>query len=127
MLPSRTLYQIGISKNNLFYGDDEIVFEYVNTFSSSGIKNYTYNHSIYKSGYRYYGQSIGASIDADSKMFLIQYKRNDFDLKLIEGHINFNDNSKNVWGNKFNNIKGLYIKNLLLGETISTFKHLQVI
>ena len=47
MLPSRTLYQIGISKNNLFYGDDEIVFEYVNTFSSSGIKNYTYNHSIY--------------------------------------------------------------------------------
>ena len=55
-------------------------------------------------------------------MFLIQYKRNDFDLKLIEGHINFNDNSKNVWGNKFNNIKGLYIKKSLIRRNNFNFQ-----
>ncbi len=36
-------------------------------FLDNGIPNSAYNHSIYRSGYRYYGQSIGASTDNDSR------------------------------------------------------------
>ena len=38
--------------------------EHVNT--DTGFKNVTYNHSLYKTGYRHKGKPLGAAIDTDS-------------------------------------------------------------
>src|SRR5690606_33691117 len=40
-------------------------------FWDDPIPNSAYNHTIYRSGYRYYGQSIGASTDNDSRTLTI--------------------------------------------------------
>ena len=42
--------------------------EYTDTTSGGDNYNTTYEHSVYQSGYRYRGRSLGASIDNDSKM-----------------------------------------------------------
>lgn len=83
-----------------------INLEHINT--DSGFKNVTYNHNLYKSGYRYKGFPIGANIDADSHSSIISITKYSYDryLKLKYRKFNLNQNKSNstIWGDK--NIKG---------------------
>lgn len=109
-LPSRYMYQLGISKSSF---NSNISLEFINTENQSGIKNYSYNHVIYKTGYRYQGMPIGASIDADSYSTILSYGKEIFNNiyfhgSIQSGTINKNNNDKNSWSLKafdFNSIK----------------------
>ena len=72
--PSRKLSLFGFS----YYLNDpnslKFNFDYIDTYS--GIKNYSYNHNLYKSGLRYYRIPIGASLDADSEAIKISLNKN---------------------------------------------------
>ena len=80
----------------------EISFDHADTFS--GLKNYTYNHSLYKDGLRHYKIPIGASIDADSTISLISFKKTVksilVDLKISNVELNKNQSLKNYWVDK---------------------------
>lgn len=108
-LPSRTFYNVGF-KSNLLKG--KFTFDYANTMSSSGIKNYTYNHFLYKDGYRYKNNPLGASIDADSEIAIAAYKffwgyDAYFSLKLFSGKLNINNSDKYYLDLDSSNIEGL--------------------
>lgn len=64
----------------------EYTFEHINT--DSGFKNVTYNHSLYKTGYRHKGKPIGAAIDTDSHSTIFSMHRY-FDDRLLK--IKFED------------------------------------
>ena len=74
-LPSREIGMLGLETSvtsERFHG--RIFLEFADTtmrFLDNGIPNSTYNHSIYKSGYRYYGLPIGASSDNDSRTLIL--------------------------------------------------------
>ncbi|PXF63046.1 capsule assembly Wzi family protein [Kangiella spongicola] len=66
--PSRKFFQIGY-KNNFTLGGDTLVtsfIEYADT-ENEYAKNVTYEHGIYRTGYRTEGRSIGSTYDADSE------------------------------------------------------------
>ena len=72
-LPSKRAYERGFQYNvhsDLFEG--MVFVEYSNTSTSADPEqrpyNVLYNHSIYQTGYRYEGRSIGATWDNDSKV-----------------------------------------------------------
>lgn len=73
--------------------------EHINTFN--GIKNSSYNHSLYKSGLRHYGVPIGASLDADSEALKVSFitKFNDFNFNFSFSDILLNKNNSqlNYW------------------------------
>ena len=100
--PSRKLSLLGFSYS--FNGSNplKLDIEYIDTFS--GIKNYSYNHSLYKSGLRYYNIPIGASIDADSEAikFTINKEFNNFNLEFswTDALINKNNSLRNYWTKK---------------------------
>ena len=107
-LPSRTFYNIGFKKDFLA---GRLTFDYANTMSSSGIKNYTYNHFLYKDGYRYKDNPLGANIDADSKISILTYKKfmdmnTFFSLKFLNGDINMNNSDTNYLFKNQTQIKG---------------------
>ena len=59
-------------------------------------KNITYNHKIYKDGYRYYGLPIGSPYDADSKIVIVNYdqitKNNTpISIRLMKASLNYNN------------------------------------
>ena len=66
IFPSKRFGSGGIKLIRSDYQDKPLIIsiEHINT--DSGWKNVVYNHSIYKTGYRYYDLPIGANIDADS-------------------------------------------------------------
>lgn len=74
--PSRFIDLLGFSSsfelNGIF---SEFSIEHINTSSESSFgksrPNYTYEHDIYKTGYRHYGRSIGASFDNDSQSVVL--------------------------------------------------------
>ena len=74
--------------------------EHIDT--DSGFKNSTYNHNLYRSGYRYKGFPIGANIDADSHSSIIsltKYTNNKyFKFKYRKFNINQNNNQTTIWG-----------------------------
>lgn len=82
-LPSKTFYTIGITYSWDRLHLKQINFEYSDTGSRQA--NTTYNHKIYKNGYRYYGRPIGSVFDADSKISMINFKQ---DLK-NNSHVRF--------------------------------------
>lgn len=107
-LPSRTFYNIGFKREFL---SGRLSFDYANTMSSSDIENYTYNHFLYKDGYRYKDNPLGANIDADSKISILTYKEfmdmnAFFSLKFLNGDINMNDSNKNYLFENQTKIKG---------------------
>ena len=107
-LPSRTFYNIGFKRDLL---EGRLTFDYANTMSSSGLENYTYNHFLYKDGYRYKDNPLGANIDADSKISILTYKKfinmnTFFSLKFLNGDININDSEKNYLFKNQTQIKG---------------------
>lgn len=74
-LPSRKIGLFGIEMpitTNSTHG--RIYLEASDTtmdFLGDRFENATYNHHIYQSGYRYYGQAIGASTDNDSRLLTL--------------------------------------------------------
>lgn len=81
--PSKRFGLLGIdlSINNVKGENININVEHINT--NTGFDNVTYNHSIYKSGYRYYKQPIGASIGTDSTRNIFSIKRSIINNNLI--------------------------------------------
>jgi hypothetical protein len=75
-LPSRYFGQLGLeawgnTHRRLISGRWRAHLEYTNTlvhFWRDAMYNTAYEHSVYRSGYRYYGRSLGAGIDGDSEV-----------------------------------------------------------
>ena len=71
----------------------KITLEHTNT--DTGFKNVTYNHALYKSGYRYHGAPIGASIDGDSHNSIFNFDKfytdGSFQIKYQKMFINQNN------------------------------------
>lgn len=74
-LPSREIGMIGLDTElNTAFSNGFVFAEAADTamnFLNGSMFNSTYNHHIYQSGYRYYGDSIGASIDNDSRLLTV--------------------------------------------------------
>ncbi len=95
-LPSKTFYSLGAS-----YSWDEIYSKKINfEYSDTGSRqiNSTYNHSIYKDGYRYYGDPIGSAFGADSKISTLTYQQilenhMYIHFKAIKASLNYNNSS----------------------------------
>ena len=137
-LPSMTFYSIGMSFSWDRLNFKKINFEYIDTGSRN--INTTYNHSIYKNGYRYYGSPIGSAYDADSKISIFNYqktiKNNTYiSFKTTKASLNYN-NSKNFFINKlsddvniFNiNLVQKFSKNIYFNFTVqySDFKNVDI-
>ena len=73
IFPSKRFGHYGLTSSFKFK-DLPIKITIEDLSTDSGFKNVTYNHSIYRSGYRYYGIPIGANIDADSDRTIISLK-----------------------------------------------------
>ncbi len=72
-LPSRKSWLFGSDWTSRFSGRDQQWFvEYVNTMTDdlfgSGLPNVTYSHSIYITGYHFFGRSLGASFESDAEV-----------------------------------------------------------
>jgi len=70
--PARKSWLLGSDwTSQLFNGDQQWFVEYANTladdFLGDAMPNITYDHSRYKSGYRYYGRTMGASFSGDAE------------------------------------------------------------
>ncbi|HET8802326.1 MAG TPA: capsule assembly Wzi family protein [Marinobacter sp.] len=70
--PARKSWLLGLDMTSQLFGHDQQWFaEYTNTmaddFPGDAIPNITYDHSRYRSGYRYNGRTLGASIGGDSE------------------------------------------------------------
>lgn len=110
IFPSKRFGNIGITY--LIKTDKPILvtMDYIDT--NSELKNSTYNHLLYQSGYRYRGNPIGAHIDADSQNLAIQFKtflnnQESFELELSKYHINKNNNPKNSFSPEYINFSEL--------------------
>ena len=96
--PSKRFSMFGLSISN-----NRIIMNIEHANTDSGFKNMTYNHSIYKSGYRHKGSPIGSSIDGDSHKTFLSIKINlkNFDeylnIKFQKMHINQNNNIYSKW------------------------------
>ena len=101
-LPSKTFYLIGMNFSWNKLNLKKINFEYINTGSRQ--INTTYNHAIFKNGYRYYGSPIGSAFDADSKALIFNYQQTlknntHMNLKATKASLNYN-NSKSFFINE---------------------------
>ena len=95
-LPSKTFYSLGLGYSWDLLDIKKINLEFSDTGSRQ--KNTTYNHSIYKNGYRYYGLPIGSAYDADSKIVSINYYqllKNDLyiNFRATKASLNYSNNS----------------------------------
>ena len=73
--PTANMYLFGLeSWGTVYNADYRVYLEYADTHSyrgsSKGI-NTSYNHGVYESGYRYFGRSIGHSMDNDGQMLTL--------------------------------------------------------
>ena len=127
-LPSKTFYSLGIGYSWNLFNPKKVNIEYIDTGSRQ--KNITYNHSIYKDGYRYYGIPIGSSFDADSRVLGIIYnqkiKNNSYiNIRAIKASLNYN-NSDTYFINGLSdevsmiemNLKKIISKNINFGITL---------
>ena len=117
---SSYIYTLGTEfkffKNDLL---NSIVLEFSKTSTEDNYAyrkyNITYEHSIYKSGYRYRGLPIGAFIDADSKYSQLSFLReiNDkshFKLDLFYAEPNVDQSGVSIWGSSGKPFYGLKTK-----------------
>lgn len=70
--PARKSWLLGADwTTQLFKADQQWFVEYTSTladdFLGDAMPNITYDHSRYRSGYRFYGRSMGASFDGDTE------------------------------------------------------------
>ncbi len=71
-MPAKKSWLLGVDwTSNFAAADQQWYLEYANTLTDSlfgdVVPNVSYQHGIYASGYRYYGRSMGASIDSDAE------------------------------------------------------------
>ena len=102
--PSKNFYSAGVnyiylSKGNLI---NKFYLDYTDTSNFDGSKNITYNHGLYKDGYRYLKRPIGASIDADSRKLsfgqnIVFSEDLDIDYKFYISELNINNNPMNFY------------------------------
>lgn len=101
IFPSKRFYLIGMEKG-LHLSNSYLLLNLEHIDTDSGFKNSTYNHNLYRSGYRYKGFPIGANIDADSHSSIIsltKYTHNKyFKFKYRKFNINQNNNQTTIWG-----------------------------
>ncbi|SFR51307.1 Capsule assembly protein Wzi [Marinobacter daqiaonensis] len=74
--PSRKAWLLGADvTTQLGSSDQQWYAEYINTtaddFLGDAMPNLIYNHRNYRSGYRYYGRSMGASLDGDAEAIVL--------------------------------------------------------
>jgi len=69
-LPSKKTHQLGMTLNVVTWQlPVQYFIEYSDTTTNNGGQyNVTYNHSLYRSGYRYFNRPMGISADTDSKV-----------------------------------------------------------
>ncbi len=105
--PWRTFYSLGTEFVYLRKGKlRSLVIEFIDTFYSNvnGVANVTYEHSSYRSGYRYKGTPLGAFIDGDSNYAHISFNGevNNFtnlEFSVLYGNLNKDKSgNKNSWG-----------------------------
>ncbi len=72
-MPSRKIHLFGFTSEVVVWIIPiKYYVEYSDTTTNFGaIYNVTYNHSIYHTGYRYHGRSIGSSYDNDTESFVL--------------------------------------------------------
>ena len=84
-MPSRGIVQLGLESSFLYRDmQHRLIVEAIDTASESYSEarfNYSYEHFIYKSGYRYKRRPIGASVDNDSRYITLA-----MDHYLMNGH-----------------------------------------
>lgn len=101
--PSRKLSLFGFSYRFDDKNLTKLNIDYIDTYS--GVKNYSYNHSLYKSGLRYYGMPIAASIDADSEAVKLtlnkKYNNLGFEFSFSDISLNKNNSRLNFWTREF--------------------------
>lgn len=97
--PSRKLHLFGLSYGWDDLNSTKLNIDYIDTYS--GKENYSYNHKLYKSGLRYYGIPIGASIDADSEALKFSLKKDynkfQFEFSFSDIILNKNNSELNYW------------------------------
>lgn len=129
-LPSRKFYQFGYTNSfELFDTPVKTFLEYSDTENDIGA-NVTYEHSLYQTGYRTHGRSIGSSYDGDTQSvslgFVAQHKHYGR-YQLILSSVNLNSDgagkhSVNPDGVKFNQVSLKYqkvMKHGLLGVELA--------
>lgn len=71
-LPTRGTNLYGIetafASGTLFH---RFTLEFTDSMTKGDFPNYAYEHGIYKSGYRYHGRPLGASVDNDSRILTL--------------------------------------------------------
>lgn len=88
--PARKSWLLGTDwTSQIGTGEQQWFAEYANTtaddLTGDALPNITYDHSIYRSGYRHYGRSMAASVDGDAEAFTF-------------GVFQFNDDGSNLGG-----------------------------
>jgi len=76
LFPSRKSWLLGTDWTTAIGSSEQQWFlEYLNTtvddLLGDGRANVTYEHSVYNSGYRYYGRSMGASLEGDAEAMVL--------------------------------------------------------
>jgi len=109
-LPSRVVSNIGHEVYTETF-DMTYTLDHTDT-ETRNIKNYSYNHEVYESGWRHETLPLGASIDGDSKMLIFKVKKvleNNFNasIKFIDADINKNNNSLNYWSQEYFDLTAL--------------------
>jgi len=71
-MPSRSTHQLGFTSDYIVW---DIPIKYYVEYSDTSLNfgefyNSAYNHGIYRSGYRYFGNTIGSTYDNDTESFI---------------------------------------------------------
>ena len=100
--------------------------EFSNTIGDYGLLyNVNYEHSNYKSGYRYRNLPIGAFTDNDSLFLNFKFiseinSKFRYSSNLFYGKLNRDGSGKNVWGNQKSKVLGFKSKiNYLISDSLS--------
>ena len=129
-LPSRIISNVG---HEIYIGKYGVTLTLDHTDTETRkIKNYSYNHGVYKSGWRHKAFPLGASIDGDSEMLVFKVKKdlkNNYtaSIKLIDADINKNNNSLNYWSQEYFDLTAISLranKKFSNGYTLSAIAQL---
>ncbi len=100
IFPSKRFEMAGIKYSSINSTNGwNITFEHLDT--DTGFPNVTYNHGLYKSGYRYKGFPLGAAIDTDSHQSIIVFEKFfdqlSYSLKYEDMLLNQNNSLQSRW------------------------------
>ncbi len=98
-LPSRKFYQIGYKTNFKYFSNNIKSFIEFSDTENDYSPNVTYEHTLYQTGYRYEGRSLGSTYDNDTQSLSIgligtDNKNNKYQIRYAKVKLN-NDNNGN--------------------------------